>query len=215
MPHPQRERAHARPAILAAARKLFKQKPYATISVEQIAACALVSRYTLSNHFSSKEEIFRLSREALIAEVADLVADAIPPKMKTQQGIILYLENCFSVFTSEANLELMKSIINDGSHHPWLEDAHQRQIRLRLIQSCETFLLYHVDHTDEIFEDIRIIAEQLTALVEGIAYGPYRSIKDGEARSQSARQRQFAAAARAIGAMLDNGRLAATLSPLL
>jgi AcrR family transcriptional regulator len=69
IPHPLRDRAHARPAILDAARKLFKNEPYHSISVERIAAVAQVTRHTLTNHFTSKEEIFKCSRELLLADV--------------------------------------------------------------------------------------------------------------------------------------------------
>ncbi|WP_425233331.1 TetR/AcrR family transcriptional regulator, partial [Sphingorhabdus sp.] len=48
VPHPQRERAHARPAILNAARQLFRTESYGGISVERIAATAQVTRHTLN-----------------------------------------------------------------------------------------------------------------------------------------------------------------------
>lgn len=210
--HPYRERAHARPAILTAARALFKNEPYQSISVERIAAFARVTRYTLNNHFTSKEEIFKLSREALIAGVVELVADAIPPHMETQDGVIFFLENCFSVYSSEENLEIMTSIKRDGSHHPWLEDTHERQIRGRLIQNCETFLLYHIDRADEIFGDTRLIAEQLNALAESMAYGPYFDSRGEKVRSPLVRSKNFAFAARAIGAMLHSDRVAVAMN---
>jgi TetR/AcrR family transcriptional regulator, regulator of autoinduction and epiphytic fitness len=203
--HPLRDRAYVRPAILSAARQLFKTVDYEVISVERIAATAEVSRYTLNNHFSSKEEIFRLSREALLAEAGDLVADVIPIRMETRDGIMFFLENCFAVFTSSANLEIMTSILRDGRHHPWLQEAHQKQVRGRLIQNCETFLLYHVDRADEVFANTRLLAEQLTALAETMAYGPYCNSKGKGVRSPGDRARNFELAARAITSMFDSG----------
>lgn len=211
--HPQRDRAYARPAILVAARQLFKNEAYADISVERIAAAAQVTRHTLNNHFASKDEIFRLSREALIAEASKLMVDAIPSRMETQEGVVFFLENCFRVFSSNANLELMTSIIRDGRYHAWLEQAHHRQVRGRLMQCCETFLLYHIDRDKDLLEDARVIAEQLTAKAENMAYGPYFNCKGEAVCPPQMRARNFTVSAKAIAAMLDGRRPPVSIIP--
>ncbi|MEH6436354.1 TetR/AcrR family transcriptional regulator [Massilia sp. DD77] len=55
---PTRLTDRKRSAILAAAAEQFRQHGYETASVDGIAALAQVSKRTVYNHFSSKEELF-------------------------------------------------------------------------------------------------------------------------------------------------------------
>jgi AcrR family transcriptional regulator len=203
VPHPMRERAYARPAVLAAARKLFDTECYTSLSLERIAAKAGVSRYTVNKHFESKSEIFKLSREELLAEAVELIGDAIPERMETLDGIRCFLDNAFEVFSSAANLELMSSIKREGELHSWLVDAHQKKIRCRLIQQCETFLLYHIDRSDDLFADTRLLAEQLTVLAESVAYGPYLAGKCDKTGLEPTRAKKFSIAAKAAARLVD------------
>lgn len=205
IPHPHRERAHARPAILNAARTLFRDEAYQSISVERIAAFAGVTRYTLNNHFSSKEEIFKLSREALLIETVDKIEEGIPVRMEVLDAILYFLEHCFEVFSSSSNLELVGSIVRDDGQQLWLVEAHQRRVRLRLMRNCETYILYRARRADVSLCNPQIIAEQLIVLAESTIYGPYFKV-GGNAQPPIWRAKHFNVAARAIAAMLKNAQ---------
>lgn len=199
--HPLRDRAHARPAILEAARKLFKSEAYSAISVERIAATAFVTRHTLRNHFSSIDEIFKCSRELLLAEVESQIEDGIPVRMEPLDGVLYFLEHCFCLFSTDANLELVKSIVHEGARQLWLVEAHQRRIRARLIRNCETYLLYRASRADTLLSNPQIIAEQLLMTAESVVYGPYGQ-NSGNAQPPSWRAKQFNIAARSVASML-------------
>ncbi|MDY0297987.1 MAG: TetR/AcrR family transcriptional regulator [Acidobacteriota bacterium] len=59
--------------MLSRARDVFQEKGFANSTVDDIAAAAGVSKPTLYNYFSGKQEIFLAVLEDLHAEVADLI----------------------------------------------------------------------------------------------------------------------------------------------
>jgi AcrR family transcriptional regulator len=198
--HPQREKAHVRPAVLNAARALFKNEHYSAISVERIAAVAQVTRHSLNNHFTSKDEIFRLSRESLLAEVAEKIADYVPAELAINDGVSWFLDHCYGVLSSIENREVIISITRDGEHHRWLIDSHHRSVRERLMRIFEIFLLYHIDRPDAQMSNPRAVAEQLLVVAESMAYGPYCK-GHGATNPPDKRERQFDIASRAVAAM--------------
>jgi AcrR family transcriptional regulator len=169
IPHPHRERRFARAAVLQAARNLFRDEYYDQISVEQIAACANITRYTLCNHFTSKAEIFRISRETLLNELADKIVDDIPVLLTLTEGLVAFASNCYLVFADERNLELSISLERDRHNHSWLAEAYRRQITARLVKVAETFLLYKANRTEILAGTPRLIAEQMVILAQAIA----------------------------------------------
>src|SRR3954454_11057135 len=73
----------SREAIVEAAERLFLERGFGTVSMDDLAAAAGVARRTLYNRFASKEGIFR---EVLVA-VSDQLADAFPPGIETRGGV--------------------------------------------------------------------------------------------------------------------------------
>jgi AcrR family transcriptional regulator len=59
--------------IVEAARRLFAERGYADVSIEQVLAATGVSRGALYHHFRGKEALFEAVFEATEAEIAQLV----------------------------------------------------------------------------------------------------------------------------------------------
>jgi TetR/AcrR family transcriptional regulator, regulator of autoinduction and epiphytic fitness len=193
---------HARPIILNAARRLFNNESYDSISVERIAAHAGVTRHTLGNHFSSKAEIFKICREQVLSALAERVDGEIPVQMEPVDGILYFLEYCLTIISDEQNLELVRSIVRDGAAHLWLSEAHERRVRLRLVKNCETYLLYKTLRADLSVFSPGQTAAQLVMLVEALVLGPYLKGAEGY-RPMEGLKRHLMNIARTYGLALE------------
>ena len=75
---PKARRNGSREAIVEAAERLFLQRGFGSVSMDELAEAAGLARRTLYNQFASKEEIFR---EMLVRLTAQLET-AFPPGIK-------------------------------------------------------------------------------------------------------------------------------------
>jgi AcrR family transcriptional regulator len=70
----QTERSAAtRARLVAAARELFAERPYADVGTEEIVRRAEVTRGALYHHFTDKRDLFRAVHEQLEAELVDAI----------------------------------------------------------------------------------------------------------------------------------------------
>src|SRR5579863_9319641 len=72
-------RPESRSAIIDAAERLFLERGFGSVSMDELAEVAGVARRTLYNQFSSKEEIFR----EMLLRVSGHLEDAFPPGIET------------------------------------------------------------------------------------------------------------------------------------
>jgi TetR/AcrR family transcriptional regulator of autoinduction and epiphytic fitness len=70
-------------AIIEAAARLFLERGFGSVSMDDLAKAAGVARRTLYNQFASKEEIFR----QVLLIVSRLFEDALPPGIETQGDV--------------------------------------------------------------------------------------------------------------------------------
>src|SRR2546421_2946389 len=77
---PKARRGGSREAIVEAAGRLFLERGFGSVSMDELAEAAGVARRTLYNQFSSKEEIFR----EMLLTVSGQLEDAFPPGIETQ-----------------------------------------------------------------------------------------------------------------------------------
>src|SRR5579871_1782607 len=76
-------RGGSREAIVEAAQRLFLERGFGSVSMDDLAEAAGVARRTLYNQFTSKEEIFR----EMLLRVSRQLEDAFPPGIETQGDI--------------------------------------------------------------------------------------------------------------------------------
>src|ERR1700674_1008401 len=79
----QARRGESRSAIIDAAERLFLQRGFGSVSMDELAEAAGVARRTLYNQFSSKEEIFR----EMLLGVSGQLERAFPPGIETQGDV--------------------------------------------------------------------------------------------------------------------------------
>src|ERR1700747_297926 len=76
-------RGESRSAIIDAAERLFLERGFGAVSMDELAAAARVARRTLYNQFASKEEIFR----EMLQRVSGQLENAFPPGIETQGDV--------------------------------------------------------------------------------------------------------------------------------
>jgi AcrR family transcriptional regulator len=98
---PRAERSQAtRAALVAAARKLFGQRGYATVGTEEIVRAAGVTRGALYHHFAGKRDLleaaYRQVEEELTRRVADVVLGrgSTSPTEAMRAGVSVFLDAC-------------------------------------------------------------------------------------------------------------------------
>src|SRR5579864_3420331 len=80
---PQARRGGSREAIVEAAERLFLERGFGAVSMDELAAAAGVARRTLYNQFGSKEEIFR----EMLLRLSGQLESAFPPGIETQGDV--------------------------------------------------------------------------------------------------------------------------------
>ena len=80
---PKVPRGGSREAIVEAAARLFLERGFGSVSMDELAEAADVARRTLYNQFASKEEIFR----EMLLRVSGHLENAFPPGIETQGDV--------------------------------------------------------------------------------------------------------------------------------
>jgi AcrR family transcriptional regulator len=168
-----RSQAEQRATILDAVRHTLRTSSYEAFSMEEIAARALVTRRTLYNQFTNKDELYRSSCEALLIAVGSIVTDDIPERLPPEDGLRFFVERCMEVYGSEAALDLILSVVRDGKSQPWLVQAYHREVHNRLVRACENFILRQPDRTSMAPGVPLYVGEQLVGIVKALTVGPY------------------------------------------
>lgn len=169
----KRSRGELRLEILNAVRVALRAGSYETLTMEQVAARAAISRRTLYNLFTDKDELYRSSCELLVKNISEKVADEIPEKMSAADGMRFFVEACMEVYNNNAAVDLILSVVRDGAHQQWLVQAYHREIHDRLVRACENFILKQSRRSPLPPGVPRYIGEQLVGVVKSLTVGSY------------------------------------------
>jgi TetR/AcrR family transcriptional regulator of autoinduction and epiphytic fitness len=115
-------RGGSRDAIVEAAVRLFLERGFGSVSMDELAEAAGVARRTLYNQFTSKEEIFR----EMLLRVSGQLEDAFPPGIETQGDVEEVLR-----LIARMILELhgrpeypgfLRMVVADSRQFPWIAE---------------------------------------------------------------------------------------------
>jgi TetR/AcrR family transcriptional regulator of autoinduction and epiphytic fitness len=113
----------SREAIVDAAQRLFLERGFGAVSMDDLAAAAGVARRTLYNQFTSKEEIFR----EVLLDVSDQLADAFPPGIETQGEVEdvlrLIARAILDLHGRPGYLGFFRMVVADARQFPWISEA--------------------------------------------------------------------------------------------
>ena len=115
-------RGGSREAIVQAAERLFLERGFGSVSMDELAAAAGVARRTLYNQFASKEEIFR----EMLSRVARQLEDAFPPGVETQGEVEDVLrviaQVILNLHKNSEYLGFLRMVVADSRQFPWIAE---------------------------------------------------------------------------------------------
>jgi TetR/AcrR family transcriptional regulator of autoinduction and epiphytic fitness len=116
-------RGGSREAIVEAAERLFLDRGFGSVSMDELAEAAGVARRTLYNQFSSKEEIFR----EMLLRVSAQLENAFPPGVETQGGVEDVLRMAarmiLALHEHPEYLGFLRMVVADSRQFPWIAEA--------------------------------------------------------------------------------------------
>jgi TetR/AcrR family transcriptional regulator, regulator of autoinduction and epiphytic fitness len=119
---PKVRRGESREAIVEAAQRLFLERGFGAVSMDELAEAAGVARRTLYNQFSSKEEIFR----EMLLRVSRQLEDAFPPGIETQGDIEhvlrLVARVILELHKNREYLGFLRMVVADSRQFPWIAE---------------------------------------------------------------------------------------------
>ena len=115
-------RSGSREAIVEAAERLFLERGFGAVSMDDLAAAAGVARRTLYNQFTSKEEIFR----EMLLRVAAQLETALPPGIETQGNVEevlrLVAHMILQLHKRPEYLGFLRMVVADSRQFPWIAE---------------------------------------------------------------------------------------------
>ena len=121
-PLPILRRGGSREAIVAAAERLFLERGFGAVSMDELAEVAGVARRTLYNQFASKEEIFR----EMLLKVSTQLEHAFPPGIETQGDVEDVLRQIaqmiLKLHKQPDYLGFLRMVVADARQFPWIAE---------------------------------------------------------------------------------------------
>lgn len=116
-------RSDSRAAIVGAAERLFLDRGFGAVSMDELAGAAGVARRTLYNQFANKEEIFR----EMLHRVSGQIESALPPGIETQGDAETVLRRVahriLDLHKNTAFLGFARMVAADSRQFPWIAEA--------------------------------------------------------------------------------------------
>ena len=176
---PSNRRGGAREAIVDAAERLFLERGFGAVSMDDLAEAAGVARRTLYNQFASKEELFRET----LSRLSRQLEDAFPPGIETQgdveQVLRLIAARIVALLARPGYLGFFRMVAADSRQFPWIAQSFAAVMQPRM----ERLARYLAHLTDLGVLDCRdpvLAARQFTGMINEFFLWPWLMGRDGE-----------------------------------
>lgn len=167
--HTMGGRIPPRRSIIAAARRLLRDQSYGELGLEDVAREAGVSRRTIYNQFMDKADLYRATRDAIVSELSQLLPQSINDQREFSTALCEYAEQAITALSSQANSDLVSSLMRDRHKEAWLGAAYERQVIEPLRRTVAVYL-YAQQHKGELIcEDVVGAANGFVSLIQTIA----------------------------------------------
>lgn len=118
MPKPRR--GGSREAIVEAAQRLFLQRGFGSVSMDELAEAASVGRRTLYNQFANKEEILREMLLGLSAQLEDAFPSGIETQGDVEEVLRLIGRVILDLHKDPGYLGFVHMVVSDSRQSPWI-----------------------------------------------------------------------------------------------
>ena len=118
----QTRRGGSREAIVEAAERLFLERGFGSVTMDELAEAAGVARRTLYNQFASKEEIFR----EMLLKVSRQLETAFPPGIETRGDVEdvlrLIARMILGLHKNPEYLGFLRMVVANSRQFPWIAE---------------------------------------------------------------------------------------------
>lgn len=112
----------SREAIVEAAQRLFLQRGFGAVSMDELAEAAGVARRTLYNQFSSKEEIFREMLLSVSRQLEHAFPSGIEAQGEVQEVLRLIARHIVDLHKQPEYREFLRMVTADSRLFPWIAE---------------------------------------------------------------------------------------------
>lgn len=117
------QRNGSREAIVEAATRLFLERGFGAVSMDELAGASGLARRTLYNQFASKEEIFR----EMLLRVAAQLEGAFPPGIETEgeveEVLSVIARAILGLHEHPEYLGFLRMVVAEFHQFPWIAEA--------------------------------------------------------------------------------------------
>lgn len=119
---PRARRGGSRDAIVEAAQRLFLERGFGSVSMDELAEAAGVARRTLYNQFARKEDIFR----EMLLKVSRQLEEAFPTGIETrgdvEEVLRLIARVILELHKNPEYLGFLRMVVADSRQFPWIAE---------------------------------------------------------------------------------------------
>jgi len=113
-------RGGSRQAIVDAAQRLFLERGFGAVSMDELAEAAGVARRTLYNQFASKEEIFREMLSAVSGQLEGAFPAGVETSGDVEHVLRLVARTILDLHTHPEYLGFLRMVVADSRQFPWI-----------------------------------------------------------------------------------------------
>jgi AcrR family transcriptional regulator len=133
-------RGQNRARILDSAGRLLRERSLDALGMDEIARAAGLTRRTLYNHFASTAEIFKMSRQTLLAELAPLVPQPAADSAPVAVALTRFAFQALRLFGDRRHADLYVSVAREGQAHPWIVQSYEARVQAPMIAAISACL---------------------------------------------------------------------------
>ena len=151
--------------ILAAAGQLFLSEGYGSVSMEQIAKAAGVSKQTVYSHYGNKEALFSAA-VAQKCEDYDIGHAADDDDRPVREYLREFIQHFSDLVTSDAGIAINRVCIAEADKRSTLSELFWKAGPLPIMQSLSSYLESQVKKGRLRIDNIHFAADQLLFMVK-------------------------------------------------
>ena len=182
-PTRRKRQTGSRSRILSTMRRLLRQEPLGALSLELVAREADVTRRTIYNHFADRDDLYRVSREGLLAEIEARLAIDLKSDVAPSATISAFCAALAQAYSDPCYVEFLVSLMRDGERD-WLLSQYENRIQRPVRKALAAYLHMQRECGACGIEDHDAAAAGLIETIEAVAV-PVSVLREQQARERS------------------------------
>ncbi|SMF62028.1 TetR/AcrR family transcriptional regulator [Allosphingosinicella indica] len=133
----QAQREENRLRLVNGALDLIAEKPFASVTVEELAERSGVSYWSTYRNLPTREQIFRMAATHLARRILDAMRAGGEPTSGVLAATQDFARRLMAVMQGEDYFRLLAIVIREGRGSDWLADVYSEQVATPLVRLLE------------------------------------------------------------------------------